>query len=59
MKIFKAILKMLIVVILTSGLIVFVLYFFTGSFKSAIPVGILALIYIAEWGIRDIKNFKD
>lgn len=59
MKTVKAILKMLTVVIATWGLIVFVLYFFTGSFKSAIPVGIFALIAMAKWCISDIKNFKE
>lgn len=46
------------VLLATWGLIVFILYFFTGSFYSAIPVGIFALIAMAKWFIGDIKNFK-
>ena len=59
MKTVKAILKMSVVMIATWGLIVFVLYFLTGSFKSAIPVGIFALIAMAKWCVGDIKNFKN
>lgn len=59
MKTIKAILKMLTVVIATWGIIVFVLYFFTSSFNSAIPVGIFALIAMAKWFVGDIKNFKE
>lgn len=58
MKTVKAILKMLMVLIATWGLIVLILYFFTGSFGSAIPVGIFALIAFTKWFIGDIRNYK-
>ena len=59
MKTVKAILKILVMTIATWGLIVLILYFFTGTFNSAIPVGIFALIAMAKWSVGDIKNFKD